>query len=150
MWKKTKVSNQPTSFVGWIWISTRSFSIQCCWGAFWRKVILAHEKNNLLYLLIFQSPFLPFFLLSLLSFFPRSTLGNSLQESLDELIQVNYCYLVGYNKKMLSRVVFQKCWLRSHVSLKYLTWFSNSLDLSLETFSFREMSMKGLLLGYLW
>ena len=34
---------------------------------------------------------------------------------------------------MLSRVVFQKCWLRSHVSPKYLTWFSNSLDLSLET-----------------
>ena len=64
--------------------------------------------------------------------------------------QVNCCYLVGYNKKILSRVVFQKRWLRSHVSLKYLTRFSNSLDLSLEAFSFREMSMKGLLLGYLW
>ena len=48
-------------------------NIQCCWGAFWREIILAHEKNNLLYLLIFQSPFLPFFLLSLLSFFPRSS-----------------------------------------------------------------------------
>ena len=35
----------------------------------------------------------------------NTTLGNSLQESLDELIQVNYLYLVGYNKKMLSRVV---------------------------------------------
>ena len=71
--KKTYVSNQPTPFVEWIWISTRSFSIQCCWGAFWREIILAHEKNNLLYLLIFQSPFLPFFFLSLLSFFPRSS-----------------------------------------------------------------------------
>ena len=71
--KKTYVSNQPTLFVEWIWISTRSFSIQCCWGAFWREIILAHEKNNLLYLLIFQSPFLLFFLLSLLSFFARSS-----------------------------------------------------------------------------
>ena len=71
--KNTQVSNQPTPFVGWIWISTRSLSIQCCCGAFWREIILAQEKNNLLYLLIFQSPFLPFFLLSLLSFFPRSS-----------------------------------------------------------------------------